>query len=167
MIGGKKLILIAAMDRLKAIGLKGDLPWHIPSDLKFFKAQTMGKTMVMGRKTFESIGRPLPGRTTLILSRTGYRGDGCATVSSLAEAAALTKGRDLMVVGGGEIYRLALEHADELILTHVDILVEGDAFFPSYSDDFTCVSRDETIDQKTGFSLSFARYQRNTVTPNR
>ncbi|WP_259780536.1 dihydrofolate reductase [Aestuariispira ectoiniformans] len=130
--------LIVAMGRNNVIGVEGGLPWHIPGDLKFFKAQTLGKPIVMGRKTFESIGRPLPGRPNIVITRQeGYAPEGVEVVSTLRDALRLGTehaerlGKDeVMIVGGAQIYAASLERADRLYITEVDAAPEGDAYFP-------------------------------------
>lgn len=130
--------LIAAIGANNVIGSAGHIPWRLPSDFAFFKAMTLGKPVVMGRKTFESIGKPLPGRTNLVVSRKpGYQPDGVLVLSSLdaallhAAAIAEADGVDaIMVAGGGEIYREAMPRAERLVITHVDLAPEGDARFP-------------------------------------
>ncbi|MDE2406645.1 MAG: dihydrofolate reductase [Xanthomonadaceae bacterium] len=127
------LTLIAAVDRNFAIGKGNALPWHLPDDLQHFKALTLGKPVLMGRKTAQSLGRALPKRRNLVLSRTAaVPFPGMETVVSLEQALDRVAGSDeLCVIGGGEIYALALPHATRLHLTLVDTVVEGaDAFFP-------------------------------------
>jgi dihydrofolate reductase len=126
------ITLVVARARNGVIGRDGSLPWRLPDDLRRFKALTLGKPVLMGRRTFASIGRPLPGRRNLVLSRDAtFRAEGVEVVQSLEEAIDLA-GRDteLMVIGGGEVYRLALPHATRIELTDVDAEVEGDATFP-------------------------------------
>lgn len=125
--------LIAAIDRQRAIGWQNQLPWSLPNDLKRFKALTLGHTILMGRKTAESIGRALPGRTNLVLTRNGRAPwPEMIAIASLDDALARSSGR-LFVIGGGEIYALALPHADTLHLTEVDVaLAQADAWFPEF-----------------------------------
>lgn len=126
-----RLVLVAARDRRGAIGRDNAMPWHLPEDLKRFKRITMGHPVLMGRKTAESIGRALPGRRNLVLTRGGRAPfEGQQVVHSLEEA---MHGNDtLMVIGGGEVYALALPHAHVLELTDIDIVAEGaTAFFPA------------------------------------
>ncbi|MGU3543610.1 dihydrofolate reductase [Methylobacterium sp. A52T] len=124
--------LVAAVARNGVIGRDNGLAWHLSSDLKRFKALTMGKPMLMGRRTWDSIGRPLPGRRTLVLTRdTGFRAEGVETVHDWASALA-GAGAELMVVGGAEIYALALPHADRLHLTEVEAEPAGDVRFPAF-----------------------------------
>ena len=163
MLNGKKIVLIAAMDRNNAIGKSGSLPWHIPTDLKFFKENTLGETLLMGRKTYQSIGRPLPGRTTLILTRDPYyKVDGVETVLSLKGAIDRVESEKLMVAGGGDVYRQAMPYADELIITHVDIDVGGDTFFPAIGGEWQPASETNEVDKNTGISLKFSRYQQTS-----
>ena len=128
------LVLIAALDRNRAIGRGNTLPWRLPDDLKRFKALTLGKPVLMGRKTAESLGRALPGRRNLVLTRQGIAPfEGMEAVNSIAAAEAIARadGADeLCVIGGGEIYAQALPLADRLHVTHVLAKVDGDAHFP-------------------------------------
>ena len=132
------LALIVAVAENGAIGLNNGLPWHLPDDLKYFKRVTMGKPILMGRKTFESIGRPLPGRTNIVISANpDYQADGIRVVSSLEEALALAEdiatidgAEELMVIGGAQIYAAALPRATRLYLTEVHAEVAGDAYLP-------------------------------------
>lgn len=135
-----RLALIWAMSRNRVIGRNNALPWYLPEDLKYFKRVTMGKPIIMGRKTWESIGRPLPGRSNIIVSRnTNFEAEGAKVVHSLDEAiemaeniALINGGEEAVVMGGAEIYRQALPRADRLYLTQVHAEVEGDAFFPEF-----------------------------------
>ncbi len=127
---------IAAMSLNRVIGAGNKIPWHLPEDFKFFKQTTMGHVLVMGRKTFESIGKPLPGRETLVLSRSDWSHPGARTVASLDEVASLAPGRTVFICGGAEIYRQALPLSAELYLTLVKCEVEGDAFFPPFEGQF-------------------------------
>jgi dihydrofolate reductase len=132
------LSIIVAMANNNAIGKDNQLLWHLPEDLQYFKRTTMGKPIVMGRKTFESIGRPLPGRLNIVITRQkNWRHDGVKVVHTiddalrLAEAQSIIDGIDeMMVIGGAEIYNTALPKADKLYVTRVDAEIEGDAFFP-------------------------------------
>jgi len=122
------------MDRNRAIGVDGKLPWHLPDDLRRFKALTLGKPILMGRKTAESLGRALPGRTNLVLTRSGrVPFAGMRPVGSLDEALAHATDAELMVIGGGEVYALTLPIADRIELTEVDIGLSGaDTWFPPW-----------------------------------
>jgi dihydrofolate reductase len=128
--------LIVAMDEQRGIGFQGKLPWRLPDDLRRFKAITIGHHLVMGRVTFESIGRPLPGRTTIVMTRDpGYHPEGCLVAPSLADAldTALQRGEEeVFVIGGGEVFSEALPIADRIYLTQVNAVVEADTFFPEF-----------------------------------
>jgi dihydrofolate reductase len=131
---GGRLSIIVAMARDRVIGVRNTLPWHLPDDLKHFKTLTMGHHIVMGRKTYESIGRPLPGRTTVIVSRDpSYHVAGCLTAPSI-EAALAACGDDpeIFFVGGANLYAQALPRAHRLYITEIDLGVEGDAHFPAF-----------------------------------
>lgn len=127
-----KISLIAACGRRGEIGLNNRLPWHLPADLKHFREITTGKPVVMGRKTYESIGRPLPSRKNIVLSANGrFRADGVITVSSVEEALEEADGaEELMVIGGSQIFQLFLPLANQILLTEVDEQFEADSFFP-------------------------------------
>ena len=131
---------IAAMSLNRVIGNGNQIPWHLPEDFKWFKATTLGHVLVMGRKTFESIGRPLPGRETLVLSRADWCHPGVQTVPSLDAAAALVGDRQAFICGGAQIYTQALPLCSDLFLTLVKREVPGDAFFPAFEDRFELVA---------------------------
>lgn len=125
--------LIVAADENRVIGLNGDLPWRLPNDLKHFKALTVGKTVLMGRKTWESLGRPLPNRQNWVVSRNpAFQAPGARLFVSLEAAlrAAADEGAELMVIGGVEIFRLTLPQAQRIYLTQVHAQVDGDTWFP-------------------------------------
>lgn len=133
MLNGKRITLIAALARNRAIGHNGRMPWHLPRELKHFKETTMGKPIVMGRRTWESIGRPLPGRQNIVVTRNpSFRAAGGEAAASLAAAVDLARGEEVMIIGGGELYRAALDYADRLILTVVDCEPEADTWFPRW-----------------------------------
>ena len=131
---------IAAMSLNRVIGDGNKIPWHLPEDFKWFKATTLGHVLVMGRKTFESIGRPLPGRETIVLSRAGWSHPGVKTVASLDAAAALAGDRQTYISGGAQIYAQALPLCSDLFLTLVKREVSGDPFFPVFEDGFELVA---------------------------
>ncbi len=139
--------LIVAASTNNVIGNDGELPWRLSDDLKRFKAVTMGKPIVMGRKTFESIGRPLPGRQNIVITRQdNFEADGCDVVQSTAEAVEVAVGaEEIMVIGGSEIYAAFLPIADRIYLTRVHTEVEGDAFFPSLDETFWRHSASESF----------------------
>ncbi|MEI6344315.1 MAG: dihydrofolate reductase [Verrucomicrobiota bacterium] len=127
---------IVAMAENRVIGNAGAIPWHLPDDFKFFKATTMGHAILMGRKTYESIGKPLPGRENIVLSRTMPDRPGVTVLRSLDELKEPTDGRDLFVIGGEEIYRLLLPRVQELYVTKVPQTIEGDTRFPEFETRF-------------------------------
>lgn len=130
---GRKITLIAAMARNRAIGMKGAMPWHLPAELKHFKEATMGKPIVMGRKTWQSIGRALPGRQNIVVTRNlSFDAPGCELAGSLEEAVRISRGEEIMIIGGGELYRQALAIAERMILTEVDCEPEADTWFPEW-----------------------------------
>ena len=159
------LSLIVALDRQYAIGKDNALPWHLPDDLKRFKALTLGKPVLMGRKTAESIGRALPGRRNLVLTRRGsVPFDGMEAVASLAQAFdASADAEELCVIGGGEVFAETLPRATRLHLTWVDTIVEGaDAFFPRFdASAWREVARTaHPADAKHAFAFEFVDYVR-------
>ncbi len=130
---------IAAMAENRVIGDGTRLPWHLPEDFRWFKAQTLGQIVVMGRRTFEGIGRPLPGRETIVLSRGGFAWPGVRTVASLAEIDRAGEARRIYICGGAQVYALALPWCDELYLTRVKRVAVGDVLFPPFEEDFALV----------------------------
>lgn len=131
-----KIILVAAYAQNRVIGKNNDLVWRLPKDFKHFKDLTMGHPIVMGRKTFESLGKPLPNRTSIIITRdTQYQQEGCIVVHSLEEAIAEARHLDeqIFIIGGAEIYKQALPIANLMYLTEVKAFPEGDSFFPEFS----------------------------------
>jgi dihydrofolate reductase len=127
---------IAAMAENRVIGNGPDIPWHLPEDFKWFKQTTMGNTIVMGRRTYESIGRPLPGRRTIVLSRSEREIEGVAVVATLEDALSHAEGAEVFICGGAEIYELALPQCSDLYLTRVKRSVVGDVLFPVFEDRF-------------------------------
>jgi len=157
-----RVSLIAAVAANGVIGRDGRMPWHLPEDLKRFKALTMGHAIVMGRKTFDSIGRLLPGRRTIIVTRQpNYRVEGAEVVNSLDDAIALARNDDeVFVIGGGEIYAQALPRATRLHLTEIAATAEGDVRFPAV--DFA-QWRESSRDARTaadGTAFAFVTYER-------
>jgi len=130
------ITVLAAVGANLVIGRGGEMPWHLPADLAHFKATTMGHTMVMGRKTYDSIGRALPGRRTVVITRQrDWHAPGVEVAHSLAEALALTGPTEVFVIGGSEVYEQALPFADQMMLTEIAQSPEGDAFFPTFDAD--------------------------------
>jgi len=129
-----EIVLVAAMGRNRVIGADGGMPWYLPADLKHFKAVTLGHPVVMGRRTFEAIARPLPGRRNIVVSRTlASPPEGCELARSLGAAMELSGNSASMVIGGGELYRQALPIASRMELTLIDVAPDGDTFFPAWS----------------------------------
>jgi dihydrofolate reductase len=157
-----RINVIAAMAKNRAIGIDNTLPWHLPEDLKHFKALTMGHHIIMGRKTYESIGRPLPGRTTVIVTRDpGYRAEGCLTAHSIdAAIAACGDDPEVFFVGGANLYEQILPRADRIYLTEIQAEYQGDAHFPEFP---LAVWRETARDQQVsaaGLAYHFVTYQR-------
>lgn len=141
----QEVVLVAALARNHVIGAGGTMPWHLPEDLRHFKAVTMGHPLVMGRATFDSIGRPLPGRRTIVLTRdASWSRAGVDVATSFADALARAGAGPVMVVGGGTVYEQALPLADRLELTLIDASPAGDTFFPAIAEsDWEERSREE------------------------
>lgn len=161
-----KISMIAAMAHDRVIGKDNQMPWHLPADLAHFKRVTLGKPVLMGRKTFESIGRPLPGRRNLVISRNpDYQAEGIEVVGSVEAALALLAGssvEELMVIGGGHLYAEMLPSADCLYLTRIDLAVEGDTRFPAFDEgDWSCIEREShQPDEKNPHPYCFETWQR-------
>ena len=160
-----KISLIVAMAENRIIGRRGRLPWRIPADLQYFKRITMGKPILMGRRTWESIGRPLPGRTSIVITRdSGYTAPGCVVVHSLQAAlqAAADCADEALVIGGADLYRQALPRADTLYLTRIHADVEGDTRFPELDDaGWREVERSDCEpDERNPYRYSFIRLDR-------
>jgi len=160
-----KISMIAAMADDRVIGINNTLPWKLPNDMKWFRQQTMGKPIVMGRKTFESFGaKPLPGRTNIIISRDQtYQAEDCIVVHSINEAIkAAGKVDEIMIIGGASFYEQMLPKADRLYLTFVHTKVAGDAWFPEWNEtDWQEVERsDHDADEKNPHAHSFVILER-------
>jgi len=158
------LSLIVAMDRNRLIGSHNQLPWHLPADLAHFKRTTMGKPILMGAKTYDYIGRALPGRLNLVLSRDPNRNiEGVTVVNSVAEAQSLlSPGQELMVIGGASIYRMLLDQVQRIYLTQVEAEFEGDAWFPEIerSQWHETEVLEHPADEKNPYSCRFITLQR-------
>ena len=132
--------MIAALGRKRVIGVDDAMPWHLPADLKFFKSRTLGKPVIMGRKTFQSIGKPLPGRPNIVVTRDGdFAAEGVTLAVDIDQALLVARrmareigAEEIMIAGGAEIYEQLIERADRLYLTEIDLAFEGDAYFPDY-----------------------------------
>jgi len=154
--------LIVAHDDNQVIGYNNGMPWHLPGDLQYFKNKTMGKPMIMGRKTFESIGRPLPGRRNIVITRDeNYRAEGIEIVTSLEEAIAIAGDvEEIMIIGGEQIFRLSMEMADRLYITKINHSFQGDTFFPSYAEDFVEVSAEQPETASAGYTFQYQIFER-------
>lgn len=158
------IALIVAISNNNAIGKNNQLLWHLPNDLRFFKRVTTGHSIIMGRKTFESIGNPLPNRRNIILSmREGFVIPGIEVAGSLKSALELTAKEDIVfVLGGAEIYKQFLPLADEIYLTQVDVYLDGDAFFPKLrKEEWQIISQEpHSSDERHPHSYTFLHLQR-------
>jgi dihydrofolate reductase len=157
---------IFAMDRNRAIGKDNQLPWHLPADLKFFKTVTMGHPILMGRKTYQSIGKPLPGRLNVVITQDpNFTAEGCEIVHSADEAAARFQQQELFVIGGAEIFRLFLPQADRMYITQIEHEFAADTFFPDVNiAEWTLVSSEQGVqDEKNPYLYYFQIYQRKQV----
>ena len=159
-----RVALIAAVARNGVIGIDNHLPWRLPDDMKRFRALTMGHSVIMGRKTFESIGTPLPGRQNIVVThRTDFRAAGCERAASLPDAIArATRPEPVFVIGGEALYRAALPLADLLYLTEIDRDFAGDARFPEFArQDWREAERElKRQDEPGGFAYAFTAYER-------
>lgn len=158
-----RVVMVAALAKNRVIGREGQLPWRLPDDLKHFKALTLGKPVIMGRKTYDAIGRPLPERLNVVMTRRAPTAiEGCVVVSGVEEAlAGCGEVPEIAIIGGGTIYEAFLPRADVLELTQVDAEVEGDAHFPPWEQDFREVGRIEhPADPKHAHAFAFTRWER-------
>jgi dihydrofolate reductase len=150
------ITLLAAVGANLVIGRDGHMPWHLPEDLARFKATTMGHTMVMGRKTYDAIGRALPGRRMIVITRQqGWHAPSVEAAHSLPEALALAGPTNVFVIGGGEVYRQAMPFADRMMLTEIEQSPEGDVFFPTFD---LSLWHETAREKKVGFD--FVTYER-------
>lgn len=169
------LSMIVATADNNIIGKDNDMPWHLPADLAYFKKVTLGKPIIMGRKTYESIGRALPGRRNIVISRDenyipqGKGSEGVDVVTSVEQALALVDGSngndavsEIMVIGGGAIYQHCLPSAERLYVTHIKASIEGDTQFPNYDDGSwqKVMSELRVMDEKNNYDLDFCIYER-------
>lgn len=158
------LSMIVAHANNRVIGKNNDMPWHLPADLAYFKKTTLGKPIIMGRKTYQSIGRPLPGRKNIVISRDdNFQVEGVEVVNSVDAALALVvDSPEVMVIGGGAIYQHCLAAAQRLYITHINADIDGDTYFPEY--DLTVwqkVASDiRPSDEKNPYQLDFSVYEK-------
>ena len=159
--------LIVAMDKKRGIGKAGRLPWRLSADLKRFREVTMGHHLVVGRKTFESIGKPLPGRQTIVVTRqAGFKSEGCLVTGSIHEALAVAQERgetEAFVIGGAEIYAQTLDLADRVYLTQVHAEVDADTFFPELNQEGWTETQTsfQPADDKNQYPFTFRLFERN------
>jgi dihydrofolate reductase len=156
---------LVAMDQRNTIGKDNDLPWHLPSDLAYFKRVTMGHPIVMGRKTHESIGRVLPGRENIVLTRDkNYTAPGCTVIHSTEQLLEMHKGKneEIFVIGGAEIFKEVFSSADRLYITLIEDLFEGDTYFPEFDlSEWEIISKDKGIkDEKNPYDYYYIVYER-------
>lgn len=158
--------LIAAMDRNRTIGIGNKLPWRLPAEMAFFTKSTLGKTVLMGRKTFESLPKPLKDRRNVVLTRQNdFHPEGCEVIHSMEEALERMKDDELVVIGGADIYAQFLPYADKILLTEVDVEIEGgDAFFPAFSESEWKLVESESrdSDEKNKYSFTFQTFIRQS-----
>lgn len=161
------IAIIAAMDRKRVIGQQNQLPWNLPEDLKHFKEVTMGHPIIMGRKTFQSIGRPLPGRENVVLTRDDtFQAEGITIVNSLTEALDRYKDQDPFVIGGADVFQRSIPLSHTIYLTLIDQEFEGDAYFPELDleHEFEVVEESERfVSDKEGIPYRFVTLKRRTV----
>ncbi|WP_166169203.1 dihydrofolate reductase [Acinetobacter sp. SA01] len=164
-----EVVHVVAMDQQRCIGKNNNLPWHISADLKHFKEITQGGVVVMGRKTLESMGRTLPRRVNWVITRdSNWSFEGTKVAYSIEDALAQAvtdvkaseKPESIFVIGGGEIFKQTMNIADRLELTHVELDVQGDAYYPEIPAEFKKVASEQHIDDKTGIAFEFATYRK-------
>ena len=160
--GNTRIYLIAAVAKNGVIGANGKLPWHLPEDLRHFKKLTLGHPVIMGRRTWESLGKPLPGRENIVVSRkSGFAAPGASVAASLEAAVALCTGEAVaFVIGGAEIYAAALPLADGLVLTEIQQDYDGDTRFPAWNRDAWRATQKETHTSDEGVRFDFVLYER-------
>lgn len=158
-----KIAIIAAIAKNNAIGSDNKLLWHLPADLQFFKQTTLNNTIIMGRKTFDSIGKALPKRTNIVItSNPAFQAPGCIVVSNLKDAIAKADSEEVFIVGGAQIYQQSMEIADKMYITHVHHHFDGDTFFPAIDDKLWRVvfREDHQKDDKHAYNFSFVIYEK-------
>jgi dihydrofolate reductase len=158
----KQLTLVVAMDAQRGIGVDNQLPWHLPEDLAHFKRVTLGHPIIMGRKTFDSIGRPLPKRRNIVVTRNAaWSHEGVEVAASLQEAIALAGEEPASIIGGAQIFGQAMILADRMIVTHIDKVYRCDTFFPEIDPaKWTAVSRELQHSESGGVDFSFVTYEK-------
>lgn len=166
-MGHPRISIIAAMARNRVIGIANTLPWRLPEDLKHFKALTLGHHILMGRKTYESLGRPLPGRTSVVITRSqDLQVPGCLVANSVKEAvAACDNDNEIFFIGGEELYRQALDVADRIYLTEIKADFAGDAWFPEFDTSLWQETGRKPCKSASGLEYDFLIYDRKTISP--
>ena len=158
----KQITLVVAMDAQRGIGVDNQLPWHLPEDLAHFKRVTLERPIIMGRKTFDSIGRPLPKRRNIVVTRnSGWSHEGVEVAGSLAEAIAVAGDGPSSIIGGAQIFNEALPLADRMIVTHIDAVYRCDTFFPEIDPAVWTVTAREEHRSADGIAFAFVTYERN------
>lgn len=157
--------LLVALDKNRLIGRNNDLPWRLPADLAYFKRVTMGHTIIMGRKTYDSIGKPLPGRHNVIMTRNkDFHVEGCTVIHTVDDILAMkeSSNEELFVIGGAEIFEMVLPFTDRLYLTEIDEEFEGDTYFPTINEEeWQIVSKEKGIkDEKNPYDYFFVVYEK-------
>jgi len=157
-----RISIIAAMARNRVIGIANTLPWRLPEDLKHFKALTLGHHILMGRKTYESLGRPLPGRTSVVITRSqDLQVPGCLVANSIAEAiSACNNDNEIFFIGGEELYRQALDVADRIYLTEIKTDFAGDAWFPEFDTNLWQETGRKACKSESGLECDFLIYDK-------
>ncbi|WP_305768938.1 dihydrofolate reductase [Candidatus Epulonipiscium viviparus] len=151
--------MIVAVSKNGQIGIANELPWNIKEDMNYFRKMTTAKTVIMGRKTFNSIGRPLPNRRNIVLTtNTDLKIAGVEVVTNFAEALIIAREEDAFVIGGGQIYELFMPYAEELYITEVDVNIDGDAAFPEYRNKFVCVETIEKSANDSKYNYRFTKW---------
>jgi dihydrofolate reductase len=160
-----RITLVVAMDRERGIGVDNRLPWRLPEDLAHFKRLTSGHTIIMGRKTFDSIGRPLPNRRNVVITRdTAWRHEGVDAATSLPAALALTGGDEAFVIGGAQIFQLALPAASRMVITEIDARFDCDTFFPAVDPAlWQAASREQCHSDASGLDYAIVDYRRGAA----
>jgi len=160
--GATRIYLVAAVSLNGVIGARGRLPWHLPEDLQHFKKLTLGHPVIMGRRTWESLGKPLPGRANIVISRkAGFEAPGASVAATLEAAVALCAGEPVaFVIGGAEIYAAAIPLADGIVLTEIHRDYDGDTLFPDWDRNAWRVAQKEAHTSSTGVRFDFVRYER-------
>lgn len=158
-----KISMIVAMAKQRVIGKDNTMPWHLPADFAWFKANTLGKPIIMGRKTHESIGRPLPGRRNIVVSRNdAWQADGVETAINIDDALRLVEGVDeVVIIGGGSIYAACLDRTQRLYLTHIDADIDGDTCFPDWGNGWKMTHIEQyKADEKNRYDMEFVILER-------